>query len=198
MLYGENTFVCLCWTSTFNIVEYRKTGFAAKNLKYLKHLVFEVEKGPRDEQRIAVEGIADAIQYLVKQGGNLRTFELALNSHYLLRVIAASDELMTALAALTVSDSLAISLWYLNASDHGFQKSSDDEIHGFFQGPMVELASKKRMTATKQESAIVKEATYEEESDDDGERAIYSYRLSWSLSHQPPGQQNAKVASASA
>ena len=61
VLYGENTFIFLCWTSRFNIDEYRKTGFADKNLKHLKHLILEVEEDPSCALGIAAEGVADTI-----------------------------------------------------------------------------------------------------------------------------------------
>lgn len=163
VLYGENIFVCFCWTLTFN--------FAAKNVKYLKHLVFEVDKGYRYKHEIAAEGVAEAIQYFVKQGGNLRTFELALNEleildddeereHNMLRVIADSQNFMTALSVLNFSETLAISIWYRGTFDLALQSSVDDELQDLFE----DLIGKK-MNAIKQGPELIHQETSEVDND---------------------------------
>lgn len=207
VLYGENIFSFLCWTIHFNIDEYRKTGFAYKNLKHLKHPILEVEEDPRFELEIAVEGVADTIQYLVERGADLRTFELVVNefnvirddeerTHDLLKKFAVSEEFMTALVALNVSETLTISSWYYEcAFDYELQVGIQDLL---FPNLMERLSLEKKMSTTKQKPELIDQEFFDAEVDGEDDIAFNTYRLSWALSPRASDEQSTNVPGANA
>ena len=147
-------------------------------------------------------------QYLVEGGGDLRTFELVLNElglirhdyermHILLRVIAASKKFMTALVALKVSETLAISIWYNGAGDHELQSSLDDELQDIFQDLMDQLSLGMRTTAMKQEPELLDRKSFKAGPNYGNMMIVNSYKLSWFLSPQSSDEQSTNISGAS-
>lgn len=215
VLYGENAFVY--WCPSIGVLDYPQTRFPYVNLKYMNHLELEVELHLCFEQMAALS-VATTIKYFIEHGCDLQTFQLSLNElwvrhedddgtyeHQLLRMFAASQELMAALVALNVSKTLTISVWYRETSDHELQMALNHE------DCVSRLASEKEMRATKEESKFAFQDTSEDEVDNDpgeeeaeeeeeeeekdqNEPIPTAYRLSWCLRPQYSEQQSAKVA----
>lgn len=212
VLYGENIFLYSRWTTIFHDKLYPKIGFPDVNLKYMKHVELEVEE-KHCYEGMAAENVAPTIQYFIKRGCDLRTFGLSLNMRrrldqenkyrpHLLKMIAACQEVLTALVDLKVSKTLTVSIWYYqedDVSDSELRKSLSDE----FQGSVNCLASEKGMIVTKQESSDTFQDTSgdhsrgKEEEDDYDVESFPSHALSWCLRPQNYEQQSAKRTGAS-
>ena len=184
------------------------TAFPDVNVKRIKHLKLDVEADCRNVQ-ITTASIAATIRHFTERGCDLRTFELSLNKTWdlfkdercLLTEVTASQRVMAALVELKVSRSLTISGWYHYQGDDldsVRRKSLSDGFRKFVN----RLASEKAMAATKQKSRVVSEYTAEdgtevdsEGGDDDEDRFLSSYKLSWCLHPKQSEEQSAKMAS---
>ena len=201
ILYGEDTFLYQCQTTSLS------NGIVSKiadiHLNRVRHLKLQIVVASYYEE-VAAARFAATIQYLIKRDCDLHTLKLELHEHvagdydgirdHMLRKITASQGVMAALAELKVSKALTISVsyWeYHETSDHPLYIS----VGNNFQDFVNRLASRKKMTATKQEPKILYEDP-EDDSDDEDSNS-FLYELSWCLRPRHPQQQKAKIANTS-
>lgn len=159
VLYGENTFSYSCNVSIFNPHDSSKVGFPDLYIQQIKHLELQVQPKLSAEDRFRFD-IGPTIQHFVDRGCEVQTFELSLESddRYVDYddytafedsedwLLAHSNELLTALLGLKVSEALTISLSF---SQRGCAMVNDAAVSGLFQDHLIKsLASQKDFTFT--------------------------------------------------
>ena len=144
--------------SIFNDEDYLKVGFPDQNLQQIKHLALLVQPKVGAEPILPVS-VAGTIQYFVNRGCDLQIFELLLDERFddsdvdddeknsLLRAVAFSSEVCAALVGLKVSNTLTISISYIQQR-YIVEHETEGTIDDFFRKWTRSLASQKNFTFT--------------------------------------------------